>query len=135
MTASLLAIGLVAVAGIFSYSARANITTQQRTTATVLLHEKMEQFKSTPLTDSMWTAGGRLDPRAPASGYFEYLEIDSSGGVSISTTDSDLPYLRLWQITGTVPRSVTVAVYAQKSGLTGRPSELIRATAITGHSF
>jgi type II secretory pathway pseudopilin PulG len=135
LTTTLLATGLVAVAAIFSYSAQANIATQQRTTATVLLYEKMEQFKSAALTDPIWVAGGSLEPLAPAAGYFDYVEIDSSGGVSRSTTDLSLPYIRVWQITGTVPRRLTVAVYAKKAGIKVRPTELIRAASITGNSF
>jgi prepilin-type N-terminal cleavage/methylation domain-containing protein len=135
ITTALLGTGLVAVAAIFSYSAAANITTMQRTTATVLLYEKMEQFKSVPLTDAIWATGGGLNARAPAPGYFDYVELDHSGGLITSTTDSSLSYIRMWQISGTVPRAVTVVVCAQKGGATGRSMELIRAAAITSNRF
>jgi type II secretory pathway pseudopilin PulG len=134
-TTAILVTGLVAVAAVFTYSARANITSQQRTAATVLLYEKMEQFKSTSVSSPIWNAGGGLSPAAPAPGYFDYVEIDSSGGVTTSTTDSSLPYVRVWQITGGVPRRVTVAVYALRAGVSGRPLELIRAAAIAGNTF
>src|SRR5438128_1130658 len=58
MTTGILAVGLVGVAAIFSYSARANLNTRHRTTATMLLYDKMEQFKSTPLADSLWAGDG-----------------------------------------------------------------------------
>lgn len=135
ITTAVLVTGLVAVATIFSYSAGANITTQQRTTATVLLYEKMEHFKSAPLTEGIWIAGGSLNSGIPTSGYYDYATIDSAGGVSTSTTDSSLPYLRVWQIGETAPRTITIAVSARKAGLTGRPMELVRATTMKGTSF
>ncbi|HYR82798.1 MAG TPA: prepilin-type N-terminal cleavage/methylation domain-containing protein [Terriglobia bacterium] len=107
MTTAILAVGLVGVAALFSYSARANLNTRQRTTATILLYDKMEQFKSTPLDDSLWAGAGGSD------------EVP--------------PYVRLWQITGTNPRRVTVIVVVENGGITGRPLELIRATTMVSH--
>jgi Tfp pilus assembly protein PilV len=85
MTTVILVAGLVGVASIFSYSVRANLSTQQRTAATTLLYDKMEQFRSTPLNDSLWAGDGGFDDVAP--------------------------YFLSWQIRGTSPRSVTVIVY------------------------
>lgn len=135
ITTAILVTGLVAVAAIFSYSARANVTTQQRTTAVVLLSEKMEQFKSASLTGGVWREGGVLNPLFPAAGYFDYATIDSQGGVLTSTVNSSFPYVRVWQIEGSMPRKVTIAVYTRKSGFTGQPMELIRAATVKSGGF
>jgi hypothetical protein len=127
--------GAVAVASIFSNSAVTNLTTRQRTTATVLLYDKMEQLKAASPSNSQWLPGGDLDPDARVPGYFEFVTIDGAGVVSTSTTDSSLPYMRVWQIASGFPRSVTVAVHIQKAAPAGRRAELIRATAVRGNSF
>ena len=44
--------GVAGVASIFSFSARTNLYNEQRTTATTLLCEKMEHFKSIPIDDA-----------------------------------------------------------------------------------
>ena len=123
ITTAVLVTGLVAVAAAFSYTARTNTTTEQRTTGTILLYEKMEQFKSTPLTDVRWTAGGDLNPSSPDSGYFDQV------------TMAGLEYTRLWQITGAMPRSITVVVFAREAGLTRQPMELVRATVMMTKTF
>src|SRR5437016_12263205 len=46
--------GLVAVAAIFLYSVDTGLRNQRRTAATALLYEKMEQFRSAPVDDSIW---------------------------------------------------------------------------------
>jgi len=107
MTTGILAVGLVGVAAIFSYSAHANLNTRHRTTATMLLYDKMEQFKSTPLADSLWAGDG--------------------------SSDDVPPYLCSWQISGANPRRVTVIVYVETAGVTSRQLELIRATALVSH--
>lgn len=101
ITTVVLVSGLLAVATLFSYSIRTNLISRQRTTATILLYEKMEQFTYTPLTDVLWAA-------------------DASDQVTIP---EDGTYKRLWKITGTMPRSVTIIVYA-------RGRELARATTL-----
>lgn len=105
VTTFILAVGIVAVAHLFSYSARSNFSTQQRTTAATLLYDKMEQFKSSPLTDAIWASDGFDD-----------------------VTMNGTPYRRAWKIGGTLPRMVTVVVFSQKL-------ELIRATTMVGRSF
>jgi len=101
--------GLVAVASMFSFAVRVNISNRQMATATALLYDKMEQFKSTPLDDPLWTDG------------FDY--------VTQGTT-----YVRVWYVSATMPRSVTIAVYAENA-LTRRQTELIRATAVVSPTF
>ncbi len=107
VTTAILVTALVSIAALFTYSARSNTSTQRRTTAMMLVAERMEEFKSLSLRDDRWTQGGGLDPASPVAGYF----------------DSDSGYTRLWQITGTLPRTVTVAVFVDET-------ELARATTM-----
>ena len=101
---AILTSGLVAVAWLFVYSSRTNQTNQERTLATLLLQEKLEQLKATPVKDAAWSPG-------------EY---------------SDHPgrFVRTWQIRGGSLRTLTVIVYAERSGLTNRVLELARANAM-----
>ncbi|MBI2150056.1 MAG: prepilin-type N-terminal cleavage/methylation domain-containing protein [Acidobacteria bacterium] len=130
ITTAILVTGLVAVAAVFSYSAGANVTTRQRTTAVALLSEKMEQFKSASLTGDAWREGGVLNPLFPAAGYFDYATIDNQGSVMTSAVNSSFPYVRVWRIEGGMPRKVTIAVYNRKSAFTGQSVELIRAATV-----
>jgi len=95
----------------FSFAVRANISNRQMATATALLYDKMEQFKSTPLDDPLWNNGDG----------FDY--------VTQGTT-----YVRVWHVTAAIPRSVTITVYAEHA-LTRRQTELIRATAVVSSTF
>src|SRR5262245_17077683 len=113
MTTVILTFGLAAIAVVFSSTARTNITTQQRTTATLLAYEKLEELRSRSLGDSVWTPGSYSDNR------------------TISATS----YVRHWEITDTIPRRVSIAVSATTSGLTGRRMELIRAVTFAGDTF
>ena len=113
ITTAVLVFGLAAIALIFSYTERTNINTQQRTAAVLLVYEKLEEFRSTSITDSMWIPGT----------YFDYPTIAKTH------------YMRRWQITGTTPRSITIAVFAAKAGLTGRRMELIRAATVISNTF
>ena len=135
ITTVILVSGLVAVAQVFLYTAGANINNQQRTAATTLLVEKLEQFKSATLTDSAWTAGGNLNPSAPVAGFFDYVTIGTDGALTSDSTSVEAPYFRVWQIDGNSSRSVTVIVYAQRAGLTRRRMELVRAAAIMSSTF
>ena len=119
ITTLVLVTGLVGVAAMFSFATRTNLQNEQRTGATSLLSDKMEQFKATSITDSLWAPGGSLDPGSPMAGYF----------------DSVPPYLCLWQITGGVPRTTTIVVYAKASILPGRPMELTRASTMASPTF
>ena len=127
--------GMVAVAGMFAYSAQTALNNQRRTSAAALLYEKMEQFRSTPSSDSMWSPGGSLNPTFPAAGYFDDVILDATGSLNSSTTDPSAPFIRVWQVLPTVPRSVTIAVYALKPGSTRRALELVRATTVAGSRF
>jgi Tfp pilus assembly protein PilV len=135
ISTGILLTGIVAVASVFAYTATANLDNQQRTIANTMLSEKIETFRATPLTSSIWTAGGSLTPDSKAHGYFDYLGITTDGTRVASDTDPWLPYLRIWQVSGVDPRIVTVIVYAQRAGVTRRRLELIRATAVVGSRF
>ncbi len=134
-TTAILVTGLVAVVSVFAFSTNANLQNRQRTAANTVLYDKMEQLRSTPLDNAAWSAGGSLKPESPANGYFDYVTITVKGTVISSAMDSSFPYIRLWQIAGLQPRSVTVVVYAQRSGLTRRRMELIRATTLMSPAF
>ena len=99
VTASIVACGLVAVAAIFSFAIRTNIANRQNAVAVSLLYDKMEELKSTSIT---------------ADGSDEVVR--------------DEGYVRVWRISSTVPRTVTVIVYAHQT-------ELIRATTLTSPAF
>jgi Tfp pilus assembly protein PilV len=87
ITTGILVFGLSALALMFTYTARVNIETRQRSTAAFLLNDKLEEIKSVPLTDAMWRPGS----------YVDYPIADTS-------------YVREWVITGTVPRNVTLSI-------------------------
>jgi Tfp pilus assembly protein PilV len=103
--------GLVAVASMFSVAIRANVSNRQMAVATALLYDKMEQFKSTPLDNPLW--------KNPDG--FDYVTQETT-------------YVRVWQVSSLMPKSVTIIVYAENA-LTHRHTELIRATAIVSNTF
>ena len=112
ITATIVALGLVAVASIFSFAVRANISNRQMAVATALLYEKMEEFESASLDEPIWTNGDGMD------------QIDRDG-----------VYVRVWRIGSMTPRAVTVIVYARNGGLSNRQVELVRATTLVSPSF
>ena len=101
----ILTTGLVSVAWVFSYSARTNISNQQRTVATLLLQDKLEQLKATRFTDPSWIPG-------------EY-------------SDHPDEFIRRWWITGDQLRTLTIIVYAERAGLTNSLMEVARAVTRT----
>jgi prepilin-type N-terminal cleavage/methylation domain-containing protein len=103
--------GLVAVATMFSFAVRANINNREVAAATALLYDKIEQFKSTPLSSPLWING------------------DDSDNVV-----QDITFTRVWEINPAVPQSVSITVYADNP-LTHSLTELIRATATAGKTF
>ena len=124
---AILVTALLSVAALFSYSIRTNMLSQQRTTATLLATSKIEDLRSTSSIND-FTNGGGLDGSNPTPSYWEYVSISTMGLFTIDTSTNTAPYLRLWQIDGTNPRLITVAVFAQRSGITGERTELVRST-------
>jgi Tfp pilus assembly protein PilV len=121
VAAVILVSGLVAVASIFSVTTGVSIRNRQRTTATLLLYDKMEQLRTTGSP-----AGGSLDPLNPMAGFMEYVRIDSDGTVVSATTDSGSAYLRLWQVQDVGNPAITIAVFAGIGAVT--PLELVRGS-------
>jgi Tfp pilus assembly protein PilV len=121
-----LVVGVVGVSHMFAYSARTNMYTEQLTTGILLANAKAEELgvRSVPNLPS----GGGLDATSPTQNYFDYVDVAADGSVTSSTSDTSLPYVRMWQISGTNPRLITVAVVARRSGASGRMVELIRTT-------
>jgi hypothetical protein len=113
MTAGILVCGLVAVASVFSFAVRANTSNRQMAVATTLLYDKVEAFRSTPLSDALWTNSNGT----------EYLVVAGER------------YSRQWTIGSGSSKAVTVIVYAESNALTRRRMELIRATTIVSPSF
>ena len=130
----IMATALLAVASIFTYSARTNMLNQQRTTAVLLANSKLEDLRATsPIANLV--VGGGLDGANPAPNYFEYVSLTTNGLVTADIVTLTAPYLRLWQISGANPRLITVAVFAQRSGVSGQRVELIRATTNLTNGF
>ena len=113
MAAALLVCGLVAVASVFSFAIRTNGTNRQVAVATTLLYDKMEELKGAPFTDPVW-----MNPAGS-----ETVVIDGER------------YIRAWQLGMTVPRKVTIIVYSLRNRLTGRQTELIRASTLVSPVF
>jgi prepilin-type N-terminal cleavage/methylation domain-containing protein len=106
MAAGVMACGLVAAACLFSYVIRANAFNRQMAVATTLAYEKMEDFRSSPLTAGIWNV---------AAG-------------SETVVVSGAAFSRSWKITGITPRTVTVTV---SSG----SHVLIRTTTVVSPLF
>ena len=121
VAAVILVSGLVAVASIFSVSTSVNLRNRQRTTATLLLYDKMEQLRTMGSP-----AGGSLDSLNPMAGFMEYVRIDIDGTVVSASTDSGLAYLRLWQVQDLGYPSITIAIFAGIGAAT--PLELVRGS-------
>jgi Tfp pilus assembly protein PilV len=111
IAAAVVICGLVAVASMFAFAVRANVSNRQMAVATALLYDKVEQFKSTPLDDPLWTSSNGL----------EYIV-------------RDVTYKRVWQLGSTVPPTVTITIYADNP-MTHTQTELIQATAMVAHTF
>ena len=105
--------GLVAVASVFSFAVRTNASNRQMAIATTLLSEKMEEFSAASQDDPIWKT-------------VEAAEILTVG---------DARYRRTWRIGEGTPRVVTVVIYTQRNALTGRQTELLRATTLVSPTF
>ena len=112
LASMILASGIVGVASVFSISTGAGIRNQQRASATQLLYDKMEQLRNT----GTLPIGGSLNPLQPVNGFTE----------EIITSNSQAPFLRLWQVQGAAPQTITVAVFGRLGAKP--PFELSRAT-------
>jgi prepilin-type N-terminal cleavage/methylation domain-containing protein len=128
-----MATGLLAAGHIFWFTVRTNVTNRQRSTATLLLSEKLERLRGASIRHQIWEPGGSLNPDAPAAGYFDYASSPAApGGTGPSFREA---YLRLWDISGTDPRSVTVVVYVERGGMQGQRVELARGQSMRTLEF
>jgi hypothetical protein len=81
--------------------------------ATTLLSDKMEEFSAASLADPIW--------KTP-----EDAEV---------LTVADGRYIRTWRIGEGIPRVVTVVISTKNNALTGRQTELLRATTLVSPTF
>lgn len=125
--------GLVAVAYLFTFSIRTNMMTEQQTSATLLLSNKMEELRGTSF--SSLTVGGGLDASSPTTSYWDYVSISTSGAITSDTSTTDATYLRLWQVAGTNTKVVSVVVYTQNAGIGMQQMELARASTEVTSGF
>ena len=85
ITTAILVSGLVAVALLFSYTARTTLNNQERTTATLLLYDKMEELKSSRITSGgsddidsfrrVWQVESTYPPKVTVIVYFGRKEL------------------------------------------------------------
>ena len=108
-------------------------TSRQVTTANLILTDKMEALRRLPLTASQLNAGGGLNPASPVSGYSDYVTVTPEGGVN--PTASPIAFLRLWQVSGTNPKTITIVVYTLRNALSNRRMEVARSSTIVTDTF
>lgn len=127
--------GLVAVATMFPYSVRSNYVSRQTSTATMIISDKMEELRALPLNHASLNAGGGLNPASPTTSYFDYVTVSPTGTVATSTTASATAYLRMWQVAGTNPKTITIVLYSTRSGLNTQRMELARSSTRVTNTF
>jgi len=118
----LLVSGIIHLATLFSFSEGIRFRNRQRTAAVLLVYNKMEELRQ-----SVPQLGGGLDALHPVPGFFDSIDIDVDGTVTVSNSDSQRAYLRMWQVQPSETPLVTIVVYARIGS--SRPLELARASA------
>jgi Tfp pilus assembly protein PilV len=109
---AVLVFGLVGVASLLSYGVRANLDNRQRTTAILLIQQKLEEFRSKSWDDPALAPGANEEIVGPLHGQ---------------------SYVLSWELTGSNLRTVSVIVYRERPG--GVRIELARATTTIAASF
>jgi prepilin-type N-terminal cleavage/methylation domain-containing protein len=109
ITTLVLVTGLAAIAGLFSYGAKAGTENRHRIAATALLQTKMEELRHAP----------NLEPG-------QYAETVPHGPASYMTT---------WVIENGFPRRITVIVYGRDLRRKNAYAELVRSTYLAGRGF
>lgn len=120
ITTLVLVTGLVAVAGVFSYSSLRASQVLQETAAIALMTAKMEQLKA-------------ADEVLPGR-YSEYLALTPDGAVIVSDPGT-AAWQRNWEISPEMPHRITVTVYGKSPGRAGPFRELATATTQRGGRF
>jgi Tfp pilus assembly protein PilV len=137
--AGLLVVGLVAVAMIFPYAITTNASSRQTTTASMIVAQKMEVLRTIPLTDARLNVGGSLNPASPATGYYDYVTVAPGGtltsSAAIAASARSRAFLRLWQVSGTNPKTVTVVVYTVRNGYRRGLLEATRSSTIVTDTY
>jgi prepilin-type N-terminal cleavage/methylation domain-containing protein len=108
---------IIHIGFVFVYATAATRANGQRAASTLLVSEKLEQLQSLP-DRAAWTSGR----------FEEYVRIDADGTLVVSPSDTDAPYLRVWQVAAGSPPVATVIVYSLHAGLARQPIESARAT-------
>ena len=133
--------GLVSMALLFPYMIKSNVSSKQISAATIVVTDKMESMRVMPLSNAALNAGGGLNPASPTTGYHDYVVVGTDGTL---TATSSLPsgasgninaYLRLWQVSGTNPKTITVVVRALNSAGSGMQMETARSSTIVTDTF
>src|SRR5262245_16343749 len=106
---------LAALVMMLPYLTNSVSSSRQTTAATMILTDKMEALRRLPLTDSALNVGGGLNPASPVSGYYDYVTVAANGTVTISASTSPRAFLRLWQISGTNPKTITIILYTVRN--------------------
>jgi len=119
----LLVSGIIHLATLFSFSEGIRFRNRQRTAAVLLVYNKMEELKQ-----SVPQFGGGLDSVHPVPGYFDSIDIDLDGTVTVSHSTSQGGYLRMWQVQPSETPLVTIVVYARIGS--SHSLELARASAL-----
>jgi Tfp pilus assembly protein PilV len=127
--------GLAAVAMLLPYLTSSISSSRQTTAATMILTDKMEALRRLPLTASGLNAGGGLNPASPVSGYYDYVTVAPNGAVTTGTTSSPKAFLRLWQVAGTNPKTITIVVYTVRNAISNRRLELTRSSTIVTDTY
>ena len=126
---------LVAVAMLFPQVINTNMSSRQTAVATIVVGEKMEVLRSLPLNHASLAVGGGLDPTSPVTNYHDYVTVANNGVVTASLTSSRTAYLRLWQVTGTNPKTITVVVHSVRNAMSRRSLEAARASTMVTDTF
>jgi prepilin-type N-terminal cleavage/methylation domain-containing protein len=126
----ILAVGSLAVASLFISTVEANVNNGRTTIAGILLSDKIERLAVIPFSDNRSASGGSVRGDALVTGYFDYAGIGPNNAIVRSDSDETLPYLRLWEISESVTKSLTVVVLANPKREGKRPMELARTTTV-----
>ena len=105
--------GLVAVASMFASSTRRNINNRKEFTAAILAQNKIEELKDEVRAGQIVASGA------------DYSQMELSGKVVSSQTETRFPFRRIWDIAPDDPSRVTTVVLSTDS----QPSELFRVIA------
>jgi type II secretory pathway pseudopilin PulG len=126
---------LAAIVIALPYLTNSISSARQTTAATMILTDKMEALRRLPITDSALNAGGGLNPASPVNGYYDYVTVAANGAVTTSASVSPTAFLRMWQISGTNPKTITIIIYTIRNAVSNRILEVARSSTIVTDTF